>query len=459
LCSLLLCETSCLAVQEESTVEVMHAIISPRTLHQLCHVALDTASSGDLQAAPCAALLSTLLSAGAHIACLHSHPGTVHKHVPDFMRASWALQQDRTSRRQGRAGNLAALRNLVLGRCLNVALALPKLTHPLVALAASVAGQATLDNLSHDFPFDAALAAAHLFCACSDAALLRKYARLAVLVAAALREAEQRLPDRASLATDALLALLLHLRKLHAIGPDAAGGGAPSATGACSGDARSVSQVTPAVLRGLGGSGALNGNDGTVSRPTVSPQPSLATQSPRSTTWGSSPCLAQPWKSVAEMQRMSARLCDLEGAEETRDRRASREPLSPLPEEASASLGQPLGRRSTKVQQATGASSGPLHQTPAPPITKCASGASCATLHACPVVACNPSSRLWSAAMLLMDLNICIQQWAEPSEDINCRDDVNKKRYDTVTFLIGEREFYALVRTRRFTTLSEASLW
>lgn len=28
-----------------------------------------------------------------------------------------------------------------------------------------------------------------------------------------------------------------------------------------------------------------------------------------------------------------------------------------------------------------------------------------------------------------------------------CRQDVNKKRYDTVTFLIGNREFYALVRS------------
>lgn len=28
-----------------------------------------------------------------------------------------------------------------------------------------------------------------------------------------------------------------------------------------------------------------------------------------------------------------------------------------------------------------------------------------------------------------------------------CRTDVNKKRYDTVTFAIGGREFYALVRS------------
>lgn len=29
-----------------------------------------------------------------------------------------------------------------------------------------------------------------------------------------------------------------------------------------------------------------------------------------------------------------------------------------------------------------------------------------------------------------------------------CRSDVNKKRYDTVTFLIGDKEFYALVLPR-----------
>jgi hypothetical protein len=48
-------------------VSVMRAIISPRTLHQLCRVARETASSKDLQAAPCAALLLTLLSAGASL--------------------------------------------------------------------------------------------------------------------------------------------------------------------------------------------------------------------------------------------------------------------------------------------------------------------------------------------------------------------------------------------------------
>ena len=46
-------------------MEVMQAIMAPRTLHQLCQVAVDTANSGDLEAAPSAGLLSTLLAAGA----------------------------------------------------------------------------------------------------------------------------------------------------------------------------------------------------------------------------------------------------------------------------------------------------------------------------------------------------------------------------------------------------------
>lgn len=32
-----------------------------------------------------------------------------------------------------------------------------------------------------------------------------------------------------------------------------------------------------------------------------------------------------------------------------------------------------------------------------------------------------------------------------------CRSDVNKKRYDTVTFLIGDKEFYALVLSNQVT--------
>ena len=119
-------------------------------------------------------------------------------------------------------GNLTSLRNLILGRCLNTALSLPKLTHSIVSLATSIAGQSTMDNLSHEFPFDTALAAVHLFCASSDAALLRKYSRLAVLVAGALREAEQQLTDRESLATHALVTLLAHLRRVHAAGADGA---------------------------------------------------------------------------------------------------------------------------------------------------------------------------------------------------------------------------------------------
>ena len=53
-------------------MEVIQAIIAPRTLHQLCQVALETASNGDLQALPCAALLSTLLSAGETLTCLRT---------------------------------------------------------------------------------------------------------------------------------------------------------------------------------------------------------------------------------------------------------------------------------------------------------------------------------------------------------------------------------------------------
>ena len=54
-------------------MEVIQAIIAPRTLHQLCQVALETASNGDLQALPCAALLSTLLSAGATLTHFQAH--------------------------------------------------------------------------------------------------------------------------------------------------------------------------------------------------------------------------------------------------------------------------------------------------------------------------------------------------------------------------------------------------
>ena len=52
-------------MQEQSALPIMRAIIAPRTLHQLCQVAHDTACSHDLQAAPCAALLQALLPPGA----------------------------------------------------------------------------------------------------------------------------------------------------------------------------------------------------------------------------------------------------------------------------------------------------------------------------------------------------------------------------------------------------------
>jgi hypothetical protein len=118
-------------------------------------------------------------------------------------------------------GNLLSLRNLILGRCLNIALSLPKLTHSIVSLATSVSGQSVMDNLSHEYALDTALAAVHLFCSCSDATLLRKNSRLAVLVAMTVREAELRLPERECLATSALIMLIKHLQDLRAIGPEA----------------------------------------------------------------------------------------------------------------------------------------------------------------------------------------------------------------------------------------------
>ena len=77
-----------------------------------------------------------------------------------------------------------------------------------------MAGQSIIDNLSHEFPLDTALAAAHLFCACSDASLLRKHNRLAVLVATLLREAGSGAAPEECLATTALLMLLKRLQSL-----------------------------------------------------------------------------------------------------------------------------------------------------------------------------------------------------------------------------------------------------
>ena len=46
-------------------MQVTEAIMSPRLLHQLCHVAMSTAAAGDLDSGRCSGLLCTLLSAGA----------------------------------------------------------------------------------------------------------------------------------------------------------------------------------------------------------------------------------------------------------------------------------------------------------------------------------------------------------------------------------------------------------
>ena len=49
------------------------------------------------------------------------------------------------------------------------------------------------------------------------------------------------------------------------------------------------------------------------------------------------------------------------------------------------------------------------------------------------------------------------QDWAAESK-VRCRSDVNKKRYDTVTFLIGEREFYALVRVTLASSVHDSNI-
>ena len=82
-------------------MQVMHAIISPRTLHELCRVALDALETADLEAAPTAELLTTLL-------------------IP---------------------GSLLSLRNLILGRCVHIALTLPRVAPQVVAMASTVSGQ------------------------------------------------------------------------------------------------------------------------------------------------------------------------------------------------------------------------------------------------------------------------------------------------------------------------------
>jgi hypothetical protein len=181
-----------------------------------------------------------------------------------------------------------------------------------------------MDNLAHEFPLDTALAAAHLFCVSSDAAIVRKMNRLAVLVATTFQEAGSRLPAAECLATSALITLLQHLQSL----PNIQHGTVSSVH---SGENRSVTTLTPALMHQTGIS----------EHPSHSPRPSLATQpSALSATWGSSPCFTQTWKSVAEMRRLSAQDCDLHAAPDgqTPTSRyccsADDGPLSPLQEEA-----------------------------------------------------------------------------------------------------------------------------
>lgn len=159
----------------------MRAIISPRTLHELCRVALDTAEAADLDAGITLALLSTLLA----------------------------------------PGSLLSLRNLILGRCVNLALALPHVAPQVVAVSTTTAGQAILDNLGVEHALDSALAAAHLFVACSDASMLTKQHRLAILAAASLREGREHRPATEAHGVEAVAATVRHLEAMHAAAPDA----------------------------------------------------------------------------------------------------------------------------------------------------------------------------------------------------------------------------------------------
>jgi hypothetical protein len=214
-------------MQEAATVEVMQAVISPRTLHDLCRVALESVEAGDLAAGATVELLALLLT----------------------------------------PGSLPSLRNLILGRCVHTALSLSHVAPQVVAMATTVSGQAcppppprvsapadalracmaaalgslaaervftpslracmqaVLDNLAAENALDCALAAAHLFTACSDASLLTKQHRLAVLCAAALCEARDGAGRDSALATAAIGVVVRHLRALHACMPDAAGSG------------------------------------------------------------------------------------------------------------------------------------------------------------------------------------------------------------------------------------------
>ena len=99
---------------------------------------------------------------------------------------------------------------------MNIALHLPQACEDIVSLAMSESGQAVIDNLSHEFKLDAALAAAHLFCICPEPCLLTKHDRLHTLVSATLYESQSDLVNVDSLATQALKGLL---NRLHDVDP------------------------------------------------------------------------------------------------------------------------------------------------------------------------------------------------------------------------------------------------
>eukprot|EP00892_Ulva_mutabilis_P000234 jgi/Ulvmu1/10210/UM060_0010.1 len=364
--------------KEPATVEIMQAIISPRTLHELCRVALDTAEAADLDAGITLMLLATLLS----------------------------------------PGSLLSLRNLILGRCVNLALALPRVAPQVVAVSTTAAGQAVLDNLGAEHALDCALAAAHLFVACSDASMLTKQHRLAILAAAALREARDRCSVSAAHSVQAVAATVGHLQSMRAADPDA-----PAFAPFLSSASRegSVVSVAPDILRRMSSSADTAYGQRT---PEYSHTPSA--HSPATAAWAAngafpvgtptSPIFHQ-WRSVDEMRAESAGDCRFSDGPSAGPVLATPpvEPVRPVP--AAPRTDQRLGSRKATplttlaeeshgygsseaeifangaAPSSNGRTAGSGHQQPKPPITK---------------------------------------------------SDVNKKRYDTVTFLIGDREFYAL---------------
>ena len=88
------------------------------------------------------------------------------------------------------------------------------------------------------------------------------------------------------------------------------------------------------TCRGTGDSAQLQGHS--LARPSMSPQQSVTTQSPRSTQWGSSPCLIHTWKSVAEMRQQSMQDCDFDRIAPQRLSRCAlcRVPYAALPQNA-----------------------------------------------------------------------------------------------------------------------------